>query len=218
MLIIPQLPTEKRSDKRRTQPGQEHISGLQVVLGSDFHRDFVIEKWSSGGPEGGVSLWDNSLGFEVLHEFMVWIVQVKFKLTKRRDPSIPDTKSAKNSYQSTNLVNSGNDGCIRQDLFFQLLLGEVRDPDALDLSGFQEIFHLLPGIFEFPIEQDVTARTIWEGGEIWVVSVRVEGNLGKRASRVHRSVRYPVWEGARGDLLANGPSKDQRNQHLGSSE
>ena len=75
-------------EKKRTQPCEEHVSGLKAVLGSNFHRDFVIEKWSPGGPKGRVSLWDNSLGFEVLHEFMVWIVQVKFKLTKRRDPSI----------------------------------------------------------------------------------------------------------------------------------
>ena len=107
MLIIPQLPTEKRSDKRRTQPGQEHISGLQVVLGSDFHRDFVIEKWGSGGPEGGISLWDNSPGFEVLHKFMVWIVQVKFKLTKRRDPSIPDTNQSKTTIKAPTWSTAG---------------------------------------------------------------------------------------------------------------
>jgi hypothetical protein len=79
--------------------------------------------------------------------------------------------------QRTDLVNGRNYGSIRQDLFLQLLLGEVRDTYALDLSGLEQIFHLLPGVFEFPVEQHVTAGTIWEGGEIWVVPVRVEGDL-----------------------------------------
>jgi len=50
------------------------------------------------------------------------------------------------------LVNSRNDGSIRQDLLLQLLLGEVRDAYALDLSGLEQIFHLLPGVFELPVE------------------------------------------------------------------
>ena len=76
------------------------------------------------------------------------------------------------------LINGRNDSSIRQDLFLQLLLGEVRDAYALDFSGLEQIFHLLPSVFEFPIEQDVTAGTIWKGGEIWVVPVWVEGTLG----------------------------------------
>lgn len=79
--------------------------------------------------------------------------------------------------QNTDLVDSGDDGGIRKELFFHLLLGNIRNSDALGLPGLQEIFHLLPGIFEFPIEQNVTAGAIWESGEIWMVPIWVEGNL-----------------------------------------
>ena len=80
-------------------------------------------------------------------------------------------------FQNTDLINSRYDGGKRQELFLQLLLGEVRDTDALDLSGREQIFHLLPGIFDFPVEQDVTAGTVGKHGEIRVVSVWVEGDL-----------------------------------------
>lgn len=45
---------------------------------------------------------------------------------------------------------------------------------------------MVPGIFEFPVEQDVAAGTIWEGGEIWVVPVWVEGDLNGETSTFRR--------------------------------
>jgi hypothetical protein len=91
--------------------------------------------------------------------------------------SVPARHKPAKGDQSTDLVDGRNDGGIRKDLFLQLLLGEVGDPDTLDLSGLEQILHLLPGVLNLPIEQDVAAGTIWEGGEIWVVSVWVQGDL-----------------------------------------
>ena len=50
-----------------TQPSQEHVGGLDGVLRSDLHRDVVTEKRGSSRAERGISLWDNSFGFEELH-------------------------------------------------------------------------------------------------------------------------------------------------------
>jgi len=97
--------------------------------------------------------------------------------------SSPGTNRRKGN-KAPDLVNNRNDGGKRQDLFLQLFLGEVRDSYAFDLSGVEKVLHLFPGIFEFPVEQDVTTGTIWEGGEIWVISVRVEGNLMANAITV----------------------------------
>jgi len=81
--------------------------------------------------------------------------------------------------KNTDLVNGRDDGGVRQDFLLQLLLGEIRDTYTLDLSGLEKVFHLFPGIFEFPVEQDVATGSIREGGEIWVVSVRIEGDLAR---------------------------------------
>lgn len=53
---------------------------MNVVLGGDFHRNFILEKWRFDGSKGRVSLWNDSFGLEVFHELVVWIVQVEFKL------------------------------------------------------------------------------------------------------------------------------------------
>ena len=98
------------------------------------------------------------------------------------NPSDPSTNQLI-GFQNTDLINSRYYGGKRQELFLQLLLGEVRDTDALDLSGREQIFHLLPGIFDFPVKQDITARTVGKHGEIWVVSIRVESDLDGERDR-----------------------------------
>jgi hypothetical protein len=109
---------------------------------------------------------------------VVGIIQVKLELSNRKtaDRSVITPSRAKR-FGEPDLVNSGNDGSVRQDLFLQLLLGEVRDAYGLDFSGLEQVFHLFPGIFEFPVEQDVTTGPIWESGEIRVVPVWVKGDL-----------------------------------------
>ena len=124
------------------------------MLGGNFHRDLVPKEWGPGGTERRVSLRNDSLRSEELHEFVVGVVQVKFELyraAKMTSLSIPRRKSAEGG-QGTDLVDGGNDGSVRKDLFLQLLLGEVRDANALDLSSLEQILHLLPRVLEFPIE------------------------------------------------------------------
>ena len=108
---------------------------------------------------------------------MVGIVQVELELTGNEDRPLAQTSDRN---QSTNLIDGWNDGGIWQNLFLQLLPGEVGDTNAFDFPGLEQVFHLLPGVSEFPVEQDVTAGTIWEGGEIWMIPVWVEGDLGGR--------------------------------------
>ena len=80
ILVRARILSKNGVSKGRTQPSQQHISGLNGVLGCDFYRDLVVEEWTSNRSEGRVSLWDDSLGFEVLYELMVGIIQVKLEL------------------------------------------------------------------------------------------------------------------------------------------
>lgn len=150
---------------------------------------------------------------------MVGVIQVKLELSNRRtaDLSVTTPSQAERSGEP-DLVNSGNNGSVRQDLVLQFLLGEVRDAYGLDFSGLEQIFHLLPGIFEFPVEQNVTARPIREGGEIRVVPVWIKGDLRSRTrSSITRSVgfcRCTRWQ-RDGSSPANGSNTDQYNRHRG---
>lgn len=117
------------------------------------------------------------------------------------------------SLEAPYLVNSRNDSGVRQDLFFQLLLGEVRDADAFNLSGLEQVFHLLPGIFELPIEQDITAGAMGESGRfpfglrgIWTVNV-----IHNQLVWVH-----PLGEGC--GLRASESSRGQYSRHRDASE
>jgi hypothetical protein len=119
---------------------------------------------------------------------MVGVVQVELELTQATNSPINSRPEINSRGGSTDLVNGRNDGSVRQELFLQLLLGKVRDADALDLSRLEQVLHLLPGVFEFPVELDVTTGTIRKGGEIWVVSVWIEGDLvARQVYQIHKS-------------------------------
>jgi len=67
------------------------------MLRSDFNRHLVLEKWRSSRSEGRVSLWDDSLGFEIFHEFVVRVIQVKLELyqwvdTMKTPPSMSSSQ------------------------------------------------------------------------------------------------------------------------------
>lgn len=73
---------------------------------------------------------------------------------------------------------------------------------------------MLPGVFEFPVEQDVTTGTIWEGREIWVVPFWVEGDLSDKRDY---DPLAPL-DAYVGGSPANELSIDQHSRHRGSSE
>jgi len=115
----------QRLGARHTQPSQEHIGGLDGVLRSDLRRDVVAKKRGSSGAEGGISLWDDSFGFEEPHEIVVGVIQVKLELTSGGNvESINPLDKSAVWDQGTDLINGGDDGGVRQDLL-QLLLGKV---------------------------------------------------------------------------------------------
>ena len=78
-------PLGHRPGVGHTQPSQKHVGGFDGVLRSYLHRDVVTEERGSSRAEGGVSLWDDSFGFEEPHQFVVGVIQVKLELTSGGD-------------------------------------------------------------------------------------------------------------------------------------
>lgn len=65
---------------------------------------------------------------------MVRIVQVKLELTGNEDQ--PPTQTSDRN-QNTDLIDDWNDGGIWQNLFLQLLPGEIGDTNAFDFPGLE---------------------------------------------------------------------------------
>jgi hypothetical protein len=137
---------------------QQHRSRRNIMFLSNLLNLLFLEQRRSSTSQRTIRSNQNPLLLAIIYNFLLRQVRVVL-----------------------DLVGCGSDGCFLHQ-FFEEGDGKVGYTDCFRLSGFEDGFHLFPGLGVGPGGVEV-AGAVGVFGEVWVVAFGVHGDLSRLVVR-----------------------------------